>query len=177
MIKKLFTSKPAFILSSILFLLFMVLVLPYFSTLTNSKTNSDFSPDTGFFYTAEEFYENMEIYQQEGRDFYILMRWTFDLIWPLVYTFFFLQVLYRLSKSCNKKKRKIVMILPFLGYGFDLMENTFASINVGIYPKESQFLFSLMQISSMLKWLFIFIIPVLIVYLLITNRKKRTQTN
>jgi hypothetical protein len=56
MIKKLFTSKPAFMISSVLFLLFMVLVLPYFSNLTNSKTNSDFSPDTGFFYTAEEIF-------------------------------------------------------------------------------------------------------------------------
>jgi hypothetical protein len=177
MIKKLFTSKPAFMISSVLFLLFMVLVLPYFSNLTNSKTNSDFSPDTGFFYTAEEFYENMEIYQQEGRDFYILMRWTFDLIWPLVYTFFFLQVVIRLSKSCSKRKRKIIIAIPLLGSLFDLLENTFSSINVGIYPNESSFLFSLMQISSMLKWLFIFIFPIIIIYLLIKKNKNRTQTS
>ena len=185
MFRKFLTSKKGLIIFSIIFVIFIIVVLPYFANLTESKTNSSFSPDTGFFYSAEIFYDNMEIYGQTGRDFYILMRWTFDLIWPLVYTLFFISIITNLTTKMKKEKRIYFLSVPIIAVIFDLLENISASINVGIFPNQSIFLLRLLQIFSLFKWIFIFLTLLVIIYSLfiffrrnpspLKYRLKRTQ--
>ena len=175
MIRRMLFSKKGLIITSVLFVLFVAFVLPYFSALTESKTNTNFSPDTGFFYSLEEFYNNMAIYGIEGRIFYILMRWTFEVVWPLVYFSFFISSLGNLTRKLAKKKQIMFLSLPVIGVGFDLIENILATVNVSIYPERTAFLLKLLQISSLLKWLFIIITVVSIVYLFISSFIKRKQ--
>lgn len=179
MLKRLLFSKKWLIITSIFFVLFIALVLPYFSALTESKTNSTFSPDTGFFYTLEEFYNNMEIYGIEGRNFYILMRWTFDVVWPIVYFSFFTAVLGNLIKKTVSNKKTLFLALPIIGVIFDFIENILATISVYIYPKRVDLLLRLLQVTSLLKWALILITTFAIVYLLILNliRKKTDKQN
>ncbi|PKK95199.1 MAG: hypothetical protein CVV60_02520 [Tenericutes bacterium HGW-Tenericutes-5] len=175
MIQRFLFSKKGLIISSVLFVLFIAFVLPYFSVLTANKTNSYFSPDTGFFYSLDEFYNNMEIYGIEGRDFYILMRWTFDVIWPLVYFSFFISSLGNLTKKQTKKNLTMFLTLPFIGVGFDLLENILATVNVSIYPERTVFLLKLLQVSSLLKWLFIILAVVSIVYFFVLSLIKKNK--
>ena len=68
-----------------IFVLFTALVLPGRSTRAQVETRAAGSPDMSFFYTSDELYQMAEAYGQAGREAYIRARFTFDLIWPLVY--------------------------------------------------------------------------------------------
>jgi len=175
--KRLLISKKGIIITTIIFIAFVIFALPYFSSLTTEKTNSSFSPDTGFFYSLDQFYENMEIYGSEGRNFYILMRWTFDIVWPLVYFSFFVSSLGYLSLKLKKKQQLLVLSLPILGVGFDLLENTLATINVAIYPNRVEFLLRLLQVASLFKWIFIGLTFLTLVFLIGFNLVKKKQDN
>lgn len=177
MIKRFLFSKKGIILTSIIFVLFVIFVLPYFARLTAEKTNSNFSPDTGFFYSLEEFYNNMEIYGIEGRNFYILMRWTFDIVWPIVYFCFYLSTLGYLAKKLEKKQQILFFALPVFGVGFDFLENLLATINVSLYPNRAEFLLRLLQVSSLFKWAFIILSTFSILYLLFFNLAKKKNIN
>jgi len=166
---KFYSSKTFLITISVIFVLFIGIVLPFFASLTEEKTNSNFSPDTGFFYTIDQFYENMEIYNESGRNFYILMRWTFDIIWPLVYFSFFISCLSYLSLKYERKRRLFIFSLPILGLGFDIIENILATINVAIYPNRAVYLVKFLQIASILKWIFIALTFFVIIYLIFAN--------
>jgi hypothetical protein len=167
MFKSFIKSKKGLLLSSIIFIMFLILVLPYFAKLSEVQTNSSFSPDTGFFYSSNDFYQAMEDYQESGRDFYILMRWTFDVVWPFVYYVFFVSIIANLVATSNRKKERLFLLLPLFAVAMDFVENTFASINVGIYPLQSIFLLRVLQVASLLKWLLIIIVLFLILYLCI----------
>ena len=79
MTKKL-ASRKGLIVTTVIFVLFIAFVLPYFSSITSIITDSTFSPDTGFFYSPDTFFANMEIYGSDGRKVNIMMRLTFDII-------------------------------------------------------------------------------------------------
>ena len=72
----------------LIFLLFSALVLPQQATKAEKETGSPDSPDMSFFYSPSDLYEMAEAYGEQGRKAYVEARFTFDLIWPLVYTLF-----------------------------------------------------------------------------------------
>lgn len=175
--KNFLKSKKGLIVTTIIFGLFITLVLPYFSNLTTRITNSNFSPDTGFFYSPDTFYANMELYGKEGRNFYVLMRWTFDIVWPIVYTSFFLSILVFFTNIYEGKTKQKILYMPFLAVGFDFIENILATINVSIYPSKSIATIILMQISSTLKWIVILCTSILIIILIILYFISKKRTN
>ena len=174
---KFLKSKKGLIFISIIFGFFITFVLSYFSNLTARMTNSTFSPDTGFFYSPDTFYINMELYGIEGRNFYVLMRWTFDIVWPIVYTSFFLSVLLFFTNIYQSKTKQKILYMPIMAVGFDFIENILATINVSIFPSKSDFAVLLMQIASTLKWIFILCTTILIIILIIIYFVNKKQTN
>ena len=72
----------------VIFLLFTALVLPKGSSQAALETNASGSPDLSLFYSVDKLYQMADAYGETGRDAYIRARFTFDLIWPLVYTLF-----------------------------------------------------------------------------------------
>jgi len=174
MLKRFIYSKKGLIITSIVFTVFIVLVLPYVSSLTEEMTHSTFSPDTGFFYSIEDFNQAMIQYGQTGRNFYILMRWTFDVIWPMVYFTFFTTILFHLS-SKHIKNQNYIILVPIAAVIMDLLENLLASINVGIFPNQAVFLLRMLQVFSMLKWISIGLILIAIIYLLILYSIQKTK--
>ena len=46
------------------------------------------SPDQSFFYSTGDLYRMADAFGAAGRAAYVRARWTFDVVWPLVYTFF-----------------------------------------------------------------------------------------
>lgn len=77
----------------IIFLLFGALVLPEQSTKAEALSAGSGTPDTSLFYSPDELYGVAEAYSAEGRAAYVRARFTFDLVFPLVFTFFLVTTL------------------------------------------------------------------------------------
>jgi hypothetical protein len=75
-------------LAFVVFLLFAGLVLPGQAVSAETYSGNAGSPDLSFYYSAKDLYHMAEVYGEQGRGAYVRARFTFDLIWPLVYTFF-----------------------------------------------------------------------------------------
>ncbi|MFW5889433.1 MAG: hypothetical protein ACOCUD_03535 [Bacillota bacterium] len=161
-----FSKKLVPIISTILFILFMILVLPYINRLMQDNLGQLSSPDTMLFYSAETFYSLLLAYGEAGRSLYILLRWTFDLIYPIIYGLFFLSVLTQLMLH-NHKINKTILWIPLLAVVFDLLENTIATILMVNFPVRYNALVYILQIASALKWLMLLITIILIAYYLI----------
>ena len=154
MILTFLNNKTLRVIISLIFILFMLVVLPLIQSL-----NPHAWPDTMLFYSSDRFYGLIESYGHEQRSLYIILRWTFDLVYPLVYGLYFLTWILYLSQ------KKTLLIYPLLGIGFDYIENILATVTVGMYPKELPFLVYLMQGFSLLKWLFLLISICILIFL------------
>jgi hypothetical protein len=71
------------------FVLFMILVLPAQTKRADAASAGAGTPDLSLVYSANDLYRMADSYGADGRREYIRIRFTFDLAWPLVYTFFF----------------------------------------------------------------------------------------
>jgi hypothetical protein len=81
-------NKKIYMIIIIIFILFMVLVLPLVNLLSQQWIGVSESPDTMMFYHPNDFYALMTLYGLKGRQIYIILRWTFDLVYPFVYGLF-----------------------------------------------------------------------------------------
>ena len=137
------------------------------------------SVDLRFWYTADDVFIMAEEYGQEGRDAYILARYSFDLIFPIIYTAFLVTSISFLSGKQFETGSKWMLfnLAPIAGMIFDLLENGFAILIMDAYPEKLVFLASFVPFMTMLKWVFVggsflIIIILLIRYLVIKVFKK-----
>ncbi len=141
----------------VIFILFAVLVLPGQSARGQSQGGDTGSPDLSIYFSAEKLYEMAEAYGEQGRADYIRERFTFDLIWPLVYTFFLVTtiswVFKRSFTSQNSWQR--VNLLPLLGMTCDYLENISTSLVIYRYPAQTLIIDWLAGIFTTMKWLLI----------------------
>jgi hypothetical protein len=167
-IKKLHHPNTYLILAWANFILFMVTILPWVSGLSQEAGLTQ-SIDTNFSFDPSTIYPIVASYGADGRLFYLIQRWTFDLIWPLVYA-------WPLFVTLRKYPIGWIAFLPWLATGFDYAENISFSVIVGLYPYEFEWIVLLGITMSLIKWIalglsMIFSIIVPIAYLL--NRNKR----
>jgi len=138
----------------IIFLLFSALVLPQQATKAEQETGGADSPDTSFFYTADDLYRMAESYGEQGRQAYIRARFTFDLVWPLVYTFFLVTaigwVFGRAFAPGSAWQR--ANLAPLLGALFDYLENVSTSLVMLRYPDQTAVVDLLAPVFTALKW-------------------------
>lgn len=139
------------------FLLFTILVLPGQSTSSQAEIDNADSPDMSFYYSAETLYEMAEVYGDSGRAAYIRARFTFDLIWPLVYTFFLTTSLsWILNRSgVFENLWRQLNLLPFFGMIFDYLENISTSLVMYRFPEYTILIDSLAGVFTLLKWMLI----------------------
>ncbi|MGB2965686.1 MAG: hypothetical protein WBB69_17050 [Anaerolineales bacterium] len=142
--------------SLMIMLLFTITVLPGQAQSALKNTGSEDSPDTSLFYTSTELYQMAEAYGAEGRQAYIHARWTFDLVFPLVYVAFLSAGISWFIKTLPNKNElwELLNLIPIVGGIFDYLENTAASIVMATYPKMS-FAVYLAPPFSLVKWLLI----------------------
>lgn len=136
------------------FLLFTALVLPKQSAKADLKTGDVGSPDTTFFYSSKDLYGFAEAYGEEGRAVYVRARGTFDVIWPLVYTFFLLTAISWLSVWAFPPHSRwhLLNLMPVLAMFFDFLENGCTSMVMIRYPQLSPLAAALAPPVSMIKW-------------------------
>jgi len=145
---------------TIVFMLFILLVLPFVAQMTESATGVSESPDTAFFYDSEELFDMAEAYGQSGRTFYIILRWTFDVAWPVVYGLFLYVMLRWIQRVLGLK---LLTLFPLIGVTFDFVENVCASLVFGFYPHRLEGLAFVAPYATMVKWIGIGLSFVLII--------------
>ena len=141
----------------LVFLLFSVLVLPQQATKAEEETGSSDSPDTSFFYSASDLYRMAESYGEQGRQAYIRARFTFDLVWPLVYTLFLTTSIgWVFGKAFGPDSRwQRANLIPLLGALFDYLENLSTSLVMLRFPDQTPLVDALAPVFTALKWLFL----------------------
>jgi hypothetical protein len=141
------------LLSTIAFTLFIVIVLPQQSSLAVQNGLNE-SIDTSWFYNASDLYRIAQSYGESGRQFYILQRWTFDLIWPLVYFSFIFSLSALLYQSIGlSKMNRWILTFIWFSLGFDYLENTMVSIVMARFPNPTWVIADLAGTITSLKWL------------------------
>lgn len=142
------------VISVVVFTIFIVIVLPRVAEQSLNITGVTDSPDTSFFYSAQDLYKLAETYGVEGRSYYIRSRYTFDIIWPMVYLLFLVTSttsVFRFLKTTNPWR--MVNLLPFVGVMFDFLENFATSMVMYRYPSPSPFVAALAPFFTVVKWL------------------------
>jgi len=135
-------------LATLVFVFFILVVLPAEAVRLASVTNVSGSPDTSFIYGPSEFYAWASGYGEAGRDYYIRSRFGFDLIWPLAYGAF----LFTGIRVSGLKYRYVWAFLPVFSVLFDYTENVLASFLMGLYPTQIGPLVYVTSFATFVKW-------------------------
>jgi hypothetical protein len=160
-------STKQVVIYFVVFFLFTVLVLPYISSLTTRVIGVAESPDTNFDFNIERLFNIVNSYGRSGRLFYVTMRWTFDVVWPIIYTLFLITSIAYLSRQSKCRFGYKPLYLPVIAVLFDFMENVNATIIMLLYPKRFDLFGYLLIGSSIIKWISISISIVALILLLI----------
>lgn len=145
------------LLCLVIFLLFGALVLPGQSAQAEETSDGMGSPDTSFFYTTADLYRMAESYGEAGRAAYIHARFTFDLVFPLVYTAFLataISWLFRRGFPPGSHWQQ-ANLAPILGAIFDYLENISAALVMSRYPALTPVVDTLAPVFSIIKWIFV----------------------
>ncbi len=139
------------VLSLLIFMSFIIFVLPQEAAKSEALGLTD-SIDTSFYYTSSDLYRTAENYGEQGRAFYIRQRFTFDLIWPIVYTqFLFVSSVYFYKKT-RLLKASWLLHVSLIAAGFDYLENIMTSVVLYRYPLMTPLISDVAGIMTMMKW-------------------------
>ncbi|NIS80230.1 MAG: hypothetical protein GTO14_08480 [Anaerolineales bacterium] len=141
----------------VIFILFTALVLPGQASRAGADTGGAGSPDLSFYYTADDLYQMAEAYGEGGRRAYVKARFTFDLIWPLVYTMFVstgISWVYQRVFTPGSLWRRSNLV-PLLGALFDYLENVSTSLVMIRYPNPTVAVDTLAGVFTMVKWVLV----------------------
>lgn len=174
-----FSTQWTALISVVIFTLFTLFVLPGQSNSSNAQLSEVGSPDLSFYYSSTELYQMANTYGEQGRQDYISERFTFDLIWPLVYGSFLIFTVGWLLKIAIPvdSSRQRLNLLPLFGMMFDYLENLSTSLVMFRFPAQTPIIDWLAGIFTALKWILIsgsFII--LIIVLILAVWKKVNQS-
>lgn len=143
----------------VVFLLFCLLVLPEQSQHSNEYSQGMGSPDTSFIYSGKSLYRMAEAYGEEGRAQYLHARWTFDLAFPLTYTFFLTtSISWLFQKNITPSSVwRMANLLPLVAMAVDFLENTMTSLVFSQYPLHSLIGEVFAPVFTPLKWVLILV--------------------
>jgi hypothetical protein len=140
-----------------IFVLFSMLVLPSQSSQADKISGETGSPDMSFFYSSQNLFEMAEAYGEQGRTDYIRARFTFDLIWPLVYGIFLSTSISWLIKRADLSKTTLGLLnlVPVFGVLFDYFENITTSWVMFRFPQPALFPAMLAPFLTATKWILV----------------------
>jgi hypothetical protein len=140
------------VISLLIFILFTATVLPS-EAARSFEVGLVESIDTSFFYSATRLYQIIASYSYEVRLLYIYQRFTFDLVWPIVYGFFIISSTWYLIKDSRIPFKNEIKYLPIIAVGFDFLENILVSLLMYLYPIQINLLGWIASIFTSLKWI------------------------
>jgi hypothetical protein len=151
-----FSEGWVVLIALVTFLLFTALVLPRQASEAERSAGGAGSPDMSFSYSAQDLYRMAEAYGEQGRTAYVRARFTFDLIWPLVYTFFLATAISWLFRGASTALLHRLNLVPVLGALFDYLENISTSLVMLRYPQPTAFVDQLAPILTLVKWILVY---------------------
>jgi hypothetical protein len=110
-----------------------------------------------FYYSAGDLYKMAEAYGHTWRQVYIRDRFTFDLVFPLVYLLFLctgISWIYRKAFPSASAWR-FANIAPILAAAFDYLENLSTSLVMARYPAPTLVVDRLAGIFTATKWVLV----------------------
>ena len=141
---------------AVIMILFMIFVLPVQAEKSQEFTGSSKSPDTSFYYTPDELFHLADDYGPNGRQYYIHNRWTFDLVFPLVFVGFLTTGISWFYKHIKDGSWTRLNIIPLFAGIFDYFENIAASIVMAAFPNRLVNIAFLSSTFSIIRWLLVF---------------------
>ena len=152
-----FSKRGITLVALAVFLIFSAVILPRQSAAVDAYSGELGSPDLSLFYSPSDLYHMAEQYGSVGRDAYVRARFSFDLIFPVIYTFFLVTSTSKLLDALLPKNSRWIMLnlAPIAGMILDLLENIAASVVISRYPALSSLSANLAPIFTFLKWIFI----------------------
>jgi hypothetical protein len=151
-------AAPAVVLASmIVFVAFMVFVLPGQAAAAETYSAGVGSPDTTLLYSSQDLSDMASVYGQAGRQAYIRARWGFDLAFPLVYAAFLtLAISWLLTRALPAESpAHLLNLLPPMAMLADFLENSLTTLVMVRFPNPAPLAFLLAPPVSALKWLLV----------------------
>jgi hypothetical protein len=110
-----------------------------------------------FLYSRDDLYDTAEAYGEEGRRAYVRSRFTFDVIWPLVYTLFLSTAIsWVYTRVLAPRSRwQLANLAPILGAISDYLENLSTSVVMLRYPDQTAVIDALAPVFTAVKWVLI----------------------
>ena len=145
------------LLATVAFLLFTAAVLPQQSARAEQAGGGASSPDTSFFYSPADLVAMADAYGPEGRRAYVQARYTFDVVWPVVYGVFLVSSISWLSRrgfpSGSRWQRG--NLVPLAAVLFDILENLTTSIVMLRFPEPAPIPAMLAPWFTAIKWILV----------------------
>jgi len=139
----------------ILFILTTSVIFPLMSSLIEVPAGELEKIDTKLYYTSAEFYKIIAAYGDQGRQVYALSHLTADVLFPLVYAFFFgllLSYIFQRAFPIDSWVQGLNLV-PFVLLIFDLIENLGVVILLLAYPTQMEGLARFTGIITSVKWI------------------------
>jgi hypothetical protein len=151
------STGPVTIATLAIFLLFVSMVMPRQAAQAKIYTKEAGSPDMSFYYSVDDLNRMAESYGEAGRRAYVRARFTFDVIFPIIYLFFLSTSLsWTLTRALPEgNSGRLLNLFPLFGWLFDLLENISTSIVMLNFPKQLSLIALLAPVFTMLKWFFV----------------------
>ncbi|MCB0076352.1 MAG: hypothetical protein KDD73_02940 [Anaerolineales bacterium] len=151
------SSAPVALAGLILFILFTATVLPDQAAQAERYSAGLGSPDASLIYSPATLYDFAEAYGAEGRAAFIRARFTFDVVWPLVYTVFLATAIsWVAGKAFAPTSRwQRLNLVPVVGMILDVLENSATSTVMWRFPSRTPVIEWLAPLFTALKWLFV----------------------
>jgi hypothetical protein len=143
------------IASTFVFFLIIFFVLPWQGSRLGEDTGGNPTPDLSFFYSVNDLYSWAESYGEDGRASYIRTRFTFDIVWPLIYTVFLFSsiggMLYRSGLKDTFVNK--LLLVPLGSMIFDYLENVSSSIVMWRYSLRTPIVDYAVTVFTPIKWI------------------------
>ena len=136
--------------------LMMGYIMPLAGGLLAFAANASVLPlDLMFFYSPDQAFAMIEKYGEAGRDLYMKIELTADVIYPIIYTLFYGLLLSWLFQRGFKPDSRMqeYNVMPVGAWFFDLLENIGIISLLSIYPSQPAPLAWLTMIFGTFKWL------------------------
>lgn len=159
----------------VLDVLFNVIILPRTQAALEATSGGVGPIDLQFFYTPEKVASMIEAYGEAGRSTYRLFELTGDILYPIIYTLFFSLLLSWLLQRAfaGDSSVRLLNVVPFGAWLFDLLENLSIVIMLSMYPSTSVLIAWAATLFTIVKWVFAIATIVLIVFAFILAVKNR----
>jgi hypothetical protein len=149
------STGPVTLLALAVFVAFSAWVLPQQAARAAEAAGGAGTPDMSLFYSPGDLYRWAEAYGASGRQAYVRARFTFDLVFPLVYLFFLATATSWVSGRVFPPDSlwQRANLAPLLGTLFDYSENVSAALVMVRYPERTPVVDLLAPAFTALKWL------------------------